>query len=130
MPDEVRAALDYWQKSIQPSSNRPNPIEVDEHGRAAAVGRRKTSSAKAWVVEGDGQVMVNGKPLHEAFARTHDRESVIWALKVTQRLGRYNVWGMANGGGTTGQAEALTLAVSKALLAHEPALKTSLRIGE
>lgn len=130
MPDEVRATLDYWARDLQPSSNVPNPIEVDEFGRAAAVGRRKSSSAKAWVVEGNGQVMVNGKPLHQAFARTHDRESVIWALKVTQRLDKYNVWGMANGGGTTGQAEALTLAVSKALMAHEPLLKTSLRIGE
>lgn len=130
MPDEVRATLDYWARDLQPSSNVPNPIEVDEFGRAAAVGRRKSSSAKAWVVEGNGQVMVNGKPLHQAFARTHDRESVIWALKVTQRLDKYNVWGMANGGGTTGQAEALTLAVSKALMAHEPLLKTSLRIGK
>lgn len=130
MPADVKAALDYWAKDIQPSANKPNPIEIDEFGRAAAVGRRKSSAAKAWVVEGDGQVLVNGMPLHQAFARTHDRQSVIWALKVTQRIGKYNVFGMANGGGTTGQAEALTLAVAKALVVHEPVLKTSLRIGE
>lgn len=130
MPDEVRACVSHWMAEFQKSANRPKPIEIDEFGRASAVGRRKSSSARAWVVEGDGQVMVNGKNLVQAFARPHDRESVIWALKVSNRLGRYNIFAKSNGGGTTGQAEALTLAIAKALVAHEPVLKTILRQGK
>jgi len=129
MPVDVRQALDVWMRNIQPFNNRPKPVLVDNFGRAAAVGRRKASSAKAWVVEGEGEVLINGKPLHQAFARIHDRQSVIWALKTTDRVDKYNVWATVHGGGTTGQAEALTLAVSKALMAHEPGLKTSLRKG-
>lgn len=129
MPGEVREALDKWARDIQPFRNTANPILIDRFGRAGGVGRRKASSAKAWVVEGDGEIMVNGKALHEAFARLHDRESVVWALKATQRIDKYNVFAIVRGGGTTGQAEALTLAVSKALMAHEPLLKPALRKG-
>jgi small subunit ribosomal protein S9 len=53
----------------------------------------------------------------------------MWALKCTHRLDKYNVWATVAGGGTTGQAEALALAVAKAVCVHEPALKTSLRNG-
>lgn len=130
MPLEVQAAIEKWKRDIQPFNNRPAPIDIDEFGRAAAVGRRKASSAKAWVVEGEGDVLVNGKPLHQAFARVHDRESVVWALKATERIDKYNVFATVHGGGTTGQAEALTLAISKALMAHEPMLKPALRRGK
>ena len=130
MPEEVEETMDVWKRDIQPFNNRPNPVLIDNFGRAAAVGRRKASSAKAWVVEGDGEVLINGKPLHHAFGRLHDRQSVIWALKVTDRVDKYNVWATVHGGGTTGQAEALTLAVSKALMAHEPGLRSRLRKGE
>ena len=70
------------------------------------------------------------KSLVEMFPRLHDRESVIWPLKVTNRVDRYNIWGSSKGGGISGQAGALTLAVAKALLAHEPDLKPALRRGE
>ena len=82
------------------------------------------------LVEGDGQVLVNGRKLLEVFPRVHDRESALWALKVTERMDKYNVFALVQGGGTTGQAESVTLALAKALLVHEPALKPVLRRGE
>ncbi|CAK7240487.1 MAG: 37S ribosomal protein S9, mitochondrial [Sporothrix thermara] len=100
---------------------------LDRFGRALGVGRRKTSTARAWVVEGTGEMIVNGKSLSGAFGRVHDRESAMWALRSTDRTDKYNVWALVEGGGTTGQAEALTLAIARALLIHEPALKTALR---
>lgn len=124
---DVKAALETHRRSIDPFANRPKPIPIDKFGRAVGAGRRKSSTARAWVVEGDGQVIVNGKTLVEAFSRIHDRESAIWPLKATERIDKYNVWALVEGGGTTGQAEALTLAVAKALLAHEPLLKSALR---
>jgi ribosomal protein S9 len=130
MPEEVTIALKRFKKETQPGDIRPNPGVVDEMGKAKGVGRRKTSSAVAWIVEGEGEVLVNGKSLTDYFGRVHDRESAVWALKATQRLDKYNVWGLVTGGGVTGQAEALTLAVAKALLVHEPALKPALRRGE
>jgi small subunit ribosomal protein S9 len=125
----VTAALNEYKRDISPFQNVSTIAPLDEFGRAAGHGRRKTSSATAWVVEGTGEVLVNGKTLAEAFGRIHDRESAIWALKATDRIDKYNVWARVGGGGTTGQAEAMTLAVGKALLSHEPALKPALRRG-
>jgi hypothetical protein len=82
------------------------------------------------VVEGTGEAMVNGKTLTDYFGRLHDRESAVWALKATQRLDKYNVWAVTSGGGTTGQAESIMLAVTKGLMAHEPDLKPALRLGK
>ncbi|KAH9828232.1 37S ribosomal protein S9, mitochondrial, partial [Teratosphaeria destructans] len=92
-----------------------------------AVGRRKSSRAIVALVEGEGEALVNERSLSDYFGRVHDRESAVWALKATGRLDKYNVWALVKGGGTTGQAEAITLAVAKALLAHEPDLKPALR---
>lgn len=130
MPEEVKMALKRFMRDVQPFHNVPRPVYVDEYGRARGVGRRKSSHAVAYLVEGEGEVLINGKPLTDAFGRLHDRESAIWALKATDRIDKYNVWGIVKGGGTTGQAEALTLAVSKALMVHEPDLKPALRRGE
>lgn len=130
MPDEVKYALRRYMRDVQPFHNQAKPVLVDEYGRARGVGRRKSSNAVAYLVEGEGEVLINDKPLTEAFGRLHDRESALWALKATQRLDKYNVWAVARGGGTTGQADAIALAVSKALMVHEPMLKPALRRGE
>ena len=104
--------------------------EVDAFGRACGIGRRKSSTAKVFLVQGEGKILVNGKSINSAFGRIHDRESALWALKATGRMDRYNVWALASGGGSTGQAEAITLGAAKALLVHEPDLKPALRRGE
>ncbi len=129
-PPAVAEAVRDFMKDIQPFSNVPAPIVIDRFGRALGVGKRKSSTARAWVVEGTGEVLVNGKSLADAFGRVHDRESAVWSLKSTERIDKYNVWALVEGGGTTGQAEALTLAIAKALMAHEPALKPALRRGK
>ncbi|CAG8973790.1 hypothetical protein HYALB_00006335 [Hymenoscyphus albidus] len=126
-PEEVQTALDQYKRNIDPFKNEQKTAQVDSLGRTLGAGRRKSATARAWLVEGTGEVLVNGKSLADAFGRVHDRESVIWALKATNRIDKYNVWALSMGGGTTGQAEALTLAVGKALMAHEPALKPALR---
>jgi small subunit ribosomal protein S9 len=130
MPAEVMEAMEKFKRDVQPFVNIPNQHFVDMYGRSMGVGRRKTSTARAWLVEGDGEVLVNGKTLTQMFGRLHDRESAIWALKSTERVDKYNVFALVQGGGVTGQAEALTLAIGKALLVQEPALKPALRRGE
>ncbi|KAF1947482.1 hypothetical protein EJ02DRAFT_449659 [Clathrospora elynae] len=127
VPDEVVQAMLRYKKPNQPGDIKPTPGVIDELGRSKGVGRRKTSSAVAWLVEGEGEVLVNGKSLSQFFGRLHHRESAVWALKATHRLDKYNLFALVQGGGLTGQAEAMTLAVAKSLLVHEPALKPALR---
>ncbi|KAI1475844.1 37S ribosomal protein S9 [Daldinia eschscholtzii] len=127
MPEEVQKGLRPFKRDINFYLNRAKPILVDRFGRSHGVGRRKSSVARAWLVQGTGEVLINGKTLNDAFGRVHDRESALWGLKVMDRMDKYNVWALVEGGGTTGQAEALAMAVSKALAVHEPALKTPLK---
>lgn len=129
-PKEVEDAIANFKRDINLHNHKAKEIPIDKFGRALGVGKRKTSTARAWVVEGTGEVLVNGKSLADAFGRIHDRDSAVWALKSTGRTDKYNVWALVDGGGTTGQAEALAMAVGKALLAHEPALKPALRRGK
>lgn len=129
-PGSVSEAIAPFKRDINPHNQKTKEIHLDKFGRALGVGKRKTSTARAWVVEGTGEVLVNGKSLSEAFGRIHDRESAVWALKSTARTDKYNVWALVDGGGTTGQAEALAMAVGKALMAHEPGLKPALRRGQ
>lgn len=129
MPEEVSDTLARYKRAVDLSQGRKSQGYVNADGISLGVGRRKTSSARAYVVEGEGEVLINGKSLTQFFARLHDRASAVWALKATERADKYNVFALVKGGGATGQAEALTLAVAKALLVHEPLLKPALRRG-
>lgn len=75
---------------------------TDKYGRAFALGKRKEATAQVWVVEGNGHVIVNGKPIAEYFSLLKDRESILYPFQVTDLLGKYNVWVKVKGGGTTG----------------------------
>ncbi|KAL8643247.1 MAG: hypothetical protein Q9228_000141 [Teloschistes exilis] len=127
MPGDLQEVMQIYKRDINPYAVVKRPSVIDEHGRACGIGRRKSSSAKVFLVQGEGQVLINGKNINQIFGRIHDRESALWALKATSRMDKYNVWALVSGGGTTGQAEALTLGTAKALMVHEPDLKPALR---
>ncbi|KAJ2968579.1 hypothetical protein NQ176_g9108 [Zarea fungicola] len=80
-PQDVKTAVSRFTKTVNAFLNVSRSLTIDRFGRAVGVGRRKTSTARAFVIEGTGEILVNGKTLSEAFGRVHDRESAIWALK-------------------------------------------------
>ena len=130
IPPDLSQAMEIYKRDVDPYAVKEKPAIIDEDGRAYGVGRRKSSSAKVYLVQGEGEVLVNGKSINNVFGRIHDRESALWALKATGRMDKYNVWALVTGGGSTGQAEAITLGAAKALMVFEPALKPALRRGE
>ncbi|KAJ5376379.1 37S ribosomal protein S9 [Penicillium cosmopolitanum] len=127
VPGEVRTVLDSFLRPGNPYAVVRETPELDENGKARAKGKRKESKAVVHLVEGEGEVLVNGKSIVEAFPRVHDRESALWALRTTERMDKYNAWVTVRGGGVTGQTEAVTLAIARALMVHEPGLKPLLR---
>lgn len=129
MPPKVKSTMKEFLRPSDPFAAKPAPPQLDASGRAKAVGRRKTSTAQVFLVEGTGEVLINGRNIVQAFPRMHDRESALWALKITRRMEKYNVWAKVAGGGVTGQAESITLALARALMVHEPGLKPILRRG-
>ena len=129
-PKDVISVLEKFRRPGSDEAPRAKPGVIDAEGRAVAMGRRKESSARVYLMEGTGEVLVNGAKIIKSFPRIHDRESALWPLQATERMDKYNVYALVRGGGKTGQAESITLAIAKALLVHEPALKPALRKGK
>ena len=92
-----------------------------------AVGRRKRSVARVRLYPGDGQVVVNDKELQDYFGRVQDRMDVLAPLKLTESDSSYNLSVLVNGGGITGQAQAIRHGVARALLLVDPDLRASLK---
>jgi small subunit ribosomal protein S9 len=130
MPPEVKQTVENHMTEHQLDQIQRKEVSLDEWGRSIGSGRRKASTARAWLVMGNGQIIINGRNIADHFGRLHDRESALWALKITNRMDKYNVFAVVSGGGVTGQAEALTLAIAKSLLVHEPELEERLRDSE
>ena len=90
-------------------------------------GRRKTAVARVYIKPGNGNITVNKKQYEEYFTTGTLRYLVNQPFEVTNNQGKYDVKVNLNGGGIRGQAEALRLAISKALVEidaeHRPPLK-------
>jgi len=92
------------------------------------VGRRKEATARARLyVQGSGYVLVNDKPVDEYFGRDIDRIAVYAPLKLTGTESRFNVSVKVNGGGVTGQAIAVRMAIARALLEADPEYRLTLK---
>jgi small subunit ribosomal protein S9 len=172
----------HLQQEPDESAKAPT---LDNWGRAYARGRRKTSSARVWVIptiesgqktladvglnahgakqpatapsptsaiiSSSGRVVaevfgsesnsesidnlpiskivVNNISLAEYFPRNIDRERVVRPLKVAGVMGKYNVFILARGGGTTGQSGAIAHGIARALTMHEPEMAQILHKG-
>jgi small subunit ribosomal protein S9 len=92
------------------------------------VGRRKTSTARVRLyVGGTGSVVVNNKPGEQYFSREADWVAVLAPLKVTGNEARFNVSIHVEGGGVTGQADAVQMGMARALLKVDPEFRALLR---
>ncbi|KAJ3064276.1 37S ribosomal protein S9, mitochondrial [Podochytrium sp. JEL0797] len=123
-PESLRLLL---QEYVRPGLDLVAPakpvLTIDEFGRAFARGSRKTATAQTWLVKGTGEVYVNGIHIADYFREVEDRELVVRPFEIGKALGRYNVWAVVEGGGQSGQAAAVAVAVARALAIHEPSLK-------
>ncbi len=91
------------------------------------VGRRKTSVARIIMKSGSGSVVINGKPMNDFFNQQDSREDVLLPFNLTQTAGQYDIKAKVNGGGTTGQSQAIRLAISKALIDINPEFRLILK---
>jgi small subunit ribosomal protein S9 len=90
-------------------------------------GRRKNSTARVYLTKGSGQITVNDKPLESFFGRPTNCMIVRQPLEATELVDQFDVNVMVKGGGTTGQAGAIRLGVSRALLEYDEELRKTLR---
>jgi small subunit ribosomal protein S9 len=92
-----------------------------------ATGRRKTAVAQVRLYRGSGKIEVNGRALEDYFSTPSLQFTVLKAFEVTKTSNAFDVEVKATGGGPTGQAGAVRLAISRALLEHDAALRPALK---
>ena len=90
-------------------------------------GRRKEATAVVKLTKGKGKVTVNKKNIDDYFGRDVAKMIVSQPLVLTKNDGLYDVEAKVQGGGSFGQAGAIRLAISKALLVENPNLRTDLK---
>lgn len=91
------------------------------------VGRRKTAVARIKLHDGSGKVTVNGRDLENYFPTETHRQEVLKPLTVTEKLGRFDVAAVVEGGGSMGQAQAIKLGIARSLVASDEDLRGALR---
>ncbi|PKO98265.1 MAG: 30S ribosomal protein S9 [Bacteroidetes bacterium HGW-Bacteroidetes-9] len=92
-----------------------------------ALGRRKTAVARIYLKDGNGAITVNGRDYKEYFPTGTLQYVVTQSLEIAESVGKYDIKVNLDGGGITGQAEALRLAISKALCEINPEFRPPLK---
>jgi small subunit ribosomal protein S9 len=92
-----------------------------------ATGRRKTSVARVSMKPGTGEIHINKRPIDDYFGRPTSKMVVRQPLELTENVGKFDITVNVSGGGPSGQAGAIKHGITKALLAVDPELRTSLK---
>ena len=90
-------------------------------------GRRKTSTARVFLRPGNGGMVVNRKPLEQAFPTEALRTQIKQPLLVTETAEKFDVLATIAGGGIAGQAGALRLGIARALVEYNIELRQRLK---
>jgi small subunit ribosomal protein S9 len=92
-----------------------------------ATGRRKEATARVGIKSGNGNFVVNGKPLADFLCRETLVMVVEQPLRVVDQLGKLDVVCQTHGGGLSGQAGAILLGLSRALITLDPDYRSRLK---
>ena len=91
------------------------------------IGRRKTAVARVYLSAGKGNITINEKPYDSYFTTDTLRYKVLQPLSLTENTESFDIKAKVFGGGITGQAEAIRLAITRALVAHDEETKSVLK---
>jgi small subunit ribosomal protein S9 len=144
------------KKQLQ-ARGRRKPLQLDKFGRSYTLGRRKTSSARVWIIpvkqptlaqslsdDASSQsgllpsgsthvttssILINSVPINHYFAQPRDRERIVRPLKLAGLLGAYNIFALVRGGGKSGQSGAVAHGIAKGLASHVPDIEYILKKG-
>jgi small subunit ribosomal protein S9 len=92
-------------------------------GTIHTIGRRKEAVCRVYITAGSGKWLVNGRTLGDYFPRPAHVSTIQQPFAATDTLGTYDVTANIDGGGLSGQAGALRLALARALVKQDESLK-------
>jgi small subunit ribosomal protein S9 len=98
-----------------------------EAGTTHTIGRRKEARCRLYLKPGSGKWQVNGRTLGDYFPRSAHVAAIQQPFTATDTLGRFDIMARVEGGGLTGQAGALRLAVARALVKLDETHRRKLR---
>jgi small subunit ribosomal protein S9 len=128
-PNSVKSAVQSVSVG-DPATNKagkPNASQLGPKEYCWGTGRRKTSIARVRIRPGSGKFTINGREVDAYFPSPRDRRDVRAPLVETENSDKYDVWVNIKGGGTSGQAGAVLLGLSRALCQADPDTFTKLR---
>ena len=102
-------------------------IKLDFKDSKYATGRRKKSIAKVWLKKGSGNMHVNGKKMIDYFKKPNLQIAIFRPLTLIKRENEFDIRCSVKGGGLSGQAGAIILGLSRAIVLFEPDLKLTLK---
>jgi small subunit ribosomal protein S9 len=92
-----------------------------------ATGRRKTSTARVYLYEGSGNIIVNEKPVVEYFKKETLIKQIFEPLQAIDMADKFDIKVNVDGGGVSGQIGAIRLGISRAILKYDASHKPSLK---
>lgn len=95
--------------------------------RFYGTGRRKEATARVWISDGDGTIVVNRRPLDEYFGRETLKMVMQQPLDVTEQRGKLDILINVAGGGLSGQAGAIRHGLTRALMEMNPEFRGTLK---
>ena len=117
--DAIAPEVDETEAATEPAQLHESPIQT--------VGRRKRAIARVTVVEGEGKITVNGREFEDYFPNKLHQQDILLPLTLLERENQFDLKVTVNGGGPTGQAGALRLAIARALNIYNPAERPTLK---
>jgi len=100
---------------------------LDKQTYFHGTGRRKTAVAQVKLLPGNGAIIVNGVPYDELFTSLEHQQTILQPFLTSDNLGKYNTVIKVNGGGVTGQSDAISHGIARALVRANENLKPVLR---
>ncbi|MDQ7817554.1 MAG: 30S ribosomal protein S9 [Melioribacteraceae bacterium] len=91
------------------------------------VGRRKNAVARVYLINGSGKFTINDQAVEKYFPMKEHRDNMLLPFVATETAGKYDVFANVNGGGISGQSDAVRLGIARALEEINPEFRSSLK---
>ncbi|APT93204.1 30S ribosomal protein S9 [Corynebacterium phocae] len=117
--DAIASSAEETQEVSEAPAIHEGPIQT--------VGRRKQAVARVRMVPGSGEIVVNGRTFDNYFPNKLHQQDILLPLTLLEREGQFDIKVTVNGGGPTGQAGALRLAIARALNVYNPGDRDALK---
>jgi small subunit ribosomal protein S9 len=94
-----------------------------------SVGRRKNSTARVRLMPGEGKIVVNKRPFEDYFPREVNRLIIMQPIELVQAklTGKFDIYALVNGGGSSGQAGAMKQGIARSLVKMDETLKDAIK---